>query len=752
MIRRQRDSSRHAGSRRRGLVAIGAAAAAAAALAVVGCSSQAHAASGRLTSWPLVNGPHNTGFGSNWTVYHQNGLGTGVDHARTNLNPLRSAWTSPRLDGQLYGEPLVFDGRVVMATENDTVYELAANTGKVIWAKHLATPVPSGDLPCGDISPTVGITGTPVIDPGRNEIFVEADQLVAGNPSHRLYGLDVFTGHVILNGQVVDPPGSIPSAQLQRTGLALADGQVVMGFGGNDGDCAQYHGWVVAVPEAGGKIRTFETDRAAGEREGAIWQGGAAPEVDNSGNIWVTTGNGSVTQSGGPYDYSDGVLELSPTLSLLQYYAPASWPQDNANDADFAGTVALIGNLVFTASKSSNAYLLNRNHLGGIGHQYQISSICGTNPDGGAAYSASIVYLPCGSGSNNGLTAVQINASPPSFHVLWGSSSGAHSPAIVASGTIWTMDGGSVWGLSPRTGNPVTSKPLSDGVANHFPTPTVADGLLLAPSTDQVDAWMGPAGLPPPPAKAPTATTYWVAAANGAVYPFGGAPALGSAVGRHPRRPIDAVAPTPDGKGYWLLDGAGQVFPFGDAHFYGSTAQLHTNRIVGIAPTADGMGYWLVASDGGVFAFGDARYRGSMGGHHLNKPIVGIAADPASDGYWLVASDGGIFSFSAHFYGSAGSLHLVKPIVGMTVAKDGHGYRLVAADGGIFSYGAPFYGSLGGRSPGSPVAGMAPTRDGLGYWMVDSGGGVFAFGNARFEGSPSAPQLLAPAVGIAAAG
>ena len=111
--------------------------------------------------------PQASGFGSNWTTYHGDAEATGVRAAHTKLLPSRRAWTSPTLDGQLYGEPLVADGRVVAATENNTVYVMAANSGHVLWSRHLATAVPSGDLPCGDISPVVGITGTPVIDLAR---------------------------------------------------------------------------------------------------------------------------------------------------------------------------------------------------------------------------------------------------------------------------------------------------------------------------------------------------------------------------------------------------------------------------------------------------------------------------------------------------------------------------------------------------------------------------------------------------------
>jgi outer membrane protein assembly factor BamB len=83
-----------------------------------------------------------SGFGSDWSTYHGNAEDTGVDAAGTTLRPSQAAWTSSSLDGQLFGEPLVADGRVVAATENDTVYLMAADTGQILWSRH---PLPRSD-------------------------------------------------------------------------------------------------------------------------------------------------------------------------------------------------------------------------------------------------------------------------------------------------------------------------------------------------------------------------------------------------------------------------------------------------------------------------------------------------------------------------------------------------------------------------------------------------------------------------------
>ena len=82
--------------------------------------------------------------------------------------------------------------------------------------------------------------------------------------------------------------------------------------------------------------------------------------------------------------------------------------------------------------------------------------------------------------------------------------------------------------------------------------------------------------------------------------------------GKPLNQPIVGIAA--DGStGYWLVAADGGVFSFGGAHFYGSTGNLTLAQpIVGMAPGPGGSGYWMTAADGGLFAFGNAGFYGSV--------------------------------------------------------------------------------------------------------------------------------------------
>jgi hypothetical protein len=651
------------------------------------------------------------------------------------------AWTSPQLDGSLFGQPLVQGSLVYVATENDTVYALSASTGAVAWSAHVGTPFNPSVVPnlCGDVRPTVGITSTPVIDVARSEIFVVADEAASGNSAaHHLIGLDLTTGHVELD-EVIDPSGTNPPYQLQRASLALTAGRVIVGFGGNSGDCGPYHGLVVSAPEDGSAPATFTVASLPGDAQGAVWMGGGAPVLDGQGNVWVSTGNSAFHQSGDAYDDSDGVLELSPTMQLIGFFAPTTWYSDNGSDADLSTPPTLLDNgLIFAIGKSSIGYVLSQASLGGVGGQLTSKSECFGH--GASAHVGAVVYQGCG----GGVAAYQIGSSPASLQQLWSSNSGGGGSPIVAGGLVWNISsGGTFSAVDPTTGHVVESTSIGSE-ATSFPSPSTGDGLLLAPSSNQVHAY---GALPPT-----SGNGYWLTASDGGIFTFGNAGFFGSEGGKPLNRPVVGMAAMPNGTGYWEVASDGGIFTFGTAGFFGSMGAKHLNApIVGMVPTPDGNGYWEVASDGGVFAFGDAGFFGSQGGKPLNRPVVGMAATADGNGYWLTASDGGVFAFGdAGFFGSQGGKALNAPIVGMASSVDGKGYWLTASDGGIFSFGdAGFFESQGGKPLNAPIVGIAATPDGKGYRLTASDGGIFSFGDAGFFGSRGGDALNAPIVGIA---
>jgi len=116
-----------------------------------------------------------------------------------------------------------------------------------------------GELPCGDITPTVGIVGTPVIDTSTDAIYAVADTWDAATheAEHVLKGYRLSNGEQVLSTPV-EPPGAQPKDLLQRTALNLDGSDLIFGFGGNDGDCADYRGTVVAAPLDGSRPRFWQ--------------------------------------------------------------------------------------------------------------------------------------------------------------------------------------------------------------------------------------------------------------------------------------------------------------------------------------------------------------------------------------------------------------------------------------------------------------------------------------------------------------
>lgn len=393
---------------------------------------------------------------TDWTMYHANPARTGYVADTPDPQRLNNLWKQS-LDGAVYAEPLVIGGVVIVATENDSLYALDAHTGHTLWHTNVGKPVPLSALPCGDIDP-LGITGTPVYDPATDLVYAVAE--IQG-PAHMLVGVSVKTGQVLVR-RLVDAPGSDPQAHQQRAALALYQGRVYIAYGGLDGDCSDYIGKVVAANTDGtGNLLVYQVPTP---REGGIWAT-PGPVMDGQGNLYVSVGNGEVTS--GTWDRSDSVLKLSPTLKLEDAFAPTSWGEDNAGDADLGSMapVLLPNGLIYADGKSSNGYLLQANHLGGVGGQLQTIKACASF--GGAAVSGQSFYSPCTSG------VMQFNLSGQSVGQGWQAPGQVTGSPIIGGQTLYSLDpnDGTLYALNTANGQ-VRAK-VSVGQTSRFATPTL---------------------------------------------------------------------------------------------------------------------------------------------------------------------------------------------------------------------------------------------------------------------------------------
>jgi outer membrane protein assembly factor BamB len=437
-----------------------------------------------------------------WPTYHRDAGRSGFDPEGASPFAPSLAWQSPDLGAPIWGQPLILGSRVYVATVGDDLYALDAATGAIVWNQRVGTPVPFAQLPCGDITPTVGIVGTPVIDASRNEIFAVADTAEGGQVHHELVGYDLTSGAELLRTPV-DPPGAEPKALLQRTALNLDDGKVVFGFGGNDGDCGTYRGTVVAAPEAGGSPSYWQVPIAVKSGSGgAVW-GPSGPVVDGEGHIFASTGNPN--PRGGEratvYDYSDSMVELDTALNLLGHFKPPSWEADSNSDTDLgsAGPELLPGGVLFQAGKNGTGYLIAEAGMGSGAEALYSRQVCGGSGSyGGDAYVAGVIYVAC----SNGVQALAYNAAPPSFTSLWKGPSDAAGPPIVSAGLVWVIatraspPGSKLYGLDPATGVPRYTETLPSPAIDHFASPSAAGGRLFVASGSSVTAYSIAVPLP----------------------------------------------------------------------------------------------------------------------------------------------------------------------------------------------------------------------------------------------------------------
>ena len=435
--------------------------------------------SGPVTSTPSGPATHTAstspspGLALDWPEYHQSAARAGVGPDTPALGNPREAWRAA-VDGDVYASPLIVSGHVLVATENNSVYALDVFTGTVVWQQHLGDPVDASTLPCGDIGPVTGITGTPAADISTGRLYVVA--FLRGY-HHVLFALSLTNGAVI-SRQIVDPAGSDPLVQQQRGALAIGSGRVYVPFGGLYGDCGNYHGYVVAVSPTGASLLLYRTPVA---REAGIWSPAGATIAAN-GAVYVVTGNGSPTQS---FAYSNSVIELTPDLQVRSFFAPSDWQSLDASDTDLGSVGATllpsIGSVV-AVGKAGVAYVLKADQLGGVGGQVASRTVC-AGAWGGTATSGSLVFVPC----SDGLVALSVSAS--AISIAWKAARPRMGSPIVAAGALWAIDpdAGQLYALNLSSGAVLYAANL--GSAQHFSTPAATEGYVVAPAGRQVVAY-----------------------------------------------------------------------------------------------------------------------------------------------------------------------------------------------------------------------------------------------------------------------
>ena len=428
-----------------------------------------------------------------------------------------------KVHGKVYAQPLYWHpdpqkpGLVIVATESDEVDALDADTGRAVWRRKLATPVSGPSLPCGDINP-LGITGTPVIDTKTGTLYLDAMTDQGGTPAHLVFALRLADG-AVLPGWPVDVRQALrtrgigfdPGVQNQRSALALLNDRVFVAFGGLAGDCGAYHGTVLGLPVDRKQAVSAWTTRGA---KGGIWAPGGI-SVDG-GKLFFATGNTEDAQS---WADGEGIFRKGPDLADTDnprdFFVPSNWKSLDEADLDMSGTNPLPlepggAPRLLALGKDGDAYLLNRDDLGGIGtpiaRQHAADSSIITSPaivpDQGrilVAYQARNATCPDGHGGA-GLGAIAVTAN--SLKPVWCAQLEGRSAPVVT-----TTDGYSdpiVWAAGARGDDRLHGYRGTDGKVlydskepisglRRFMTLLVADGRLYVAGDNHVIAfrWNG---------------------------------------------------------------------------------------------------------------------------------------------------------------------------------------------------------------------------------------------------------------------
>jgi hypothetical protein len=434
--------------------------------------------------------------------------------------------------GNVHAQPLYIEGgpngpMVIVVTASNNVYALDPTDGSIIWQRNIGTPVTSGL--CGVPVNPFGIIGTPVVDLVSRSLFFNA-MIDGATKKHFVYSLNVDTGATNPDWPVdLNATASyqgIPftsNVENERGALALVNGRVYVPFSGHLGDCGTYHGWVVGIAINNPSDVMAWATTAIG---GGIW--GHSGVASDGTNMFVITGN--TFNTNGNWMGGEAIIRLQdgPTFSgqPTDYWAPTNWLSLDNTDTDLGGVSAMLidvpgatpSELVLALGKDGNAYLLNRNNLGGITTPVAQLSVDGTlRGQSSATYRSNQgTYFVFRAGSSSVKAYKVTPTSPPAIVLAWEvSQSGQGSPWVTTTdGTnnaiVWVVGAqgdNRLHGYDGDTGAVV----YAGGGNNELMTGTrkwnsgiVALGSIYVANDNKVYKFNVPGGVPTP---TPTPTT-----------------------------------------------------------------------------------------------------------------------------------------------------------------------------------------------------------------------------------------------------
>ena len=228
-----------------------------------------------------------------------------------------------------------------------------------------------------------------MIDPLSNTLYVVSkSEGPSGTFHQRIHALALATGDEKFSGPVNiaasvsgngdgSSAGSVhfnPQTQNQRSALALVNGIVYIAWAAQRRP--PYHGWIIGY-SAGSLAQAAVYNANPNGSDAGIWAAGGAPAADSSGNLYVSTGNGTFdgnSSSAPNNDFGDTVLRLSTSagLTTADWFTPFNQSILDINDLDLGSSGVVLlpdqssgpAHVLVTGGKEGKLYVLNRDAMG----------------------------------------------------------------------------------------------------------------------------------------------------------------------------------------------------------------------------------------------------------------------------------------------------------------------------------------------------------------------------------------------------